>query len=61
MSISSEMNAQIMENRFYDLDAPVQRLCAIEGPIPYPAYLEKAAIPQKNDSTNAVKKMIYRN
>lgn len=55
------MNARIMENRFYDLDAPVQRLCAIEGPIPYPAYSEEAAIPQKNDSINAVKKMIYRN
>jgi pyruvate dehydrogenase E1 component beta subunit len=55
------MSALIMENRFYDLDAPVQRLWGIEDPIPYPAHLEKAAIPQKNDSTNAVKKMIYRN
>ena len=55
------MNARIMENIFYDLDAPVQRLCAVEGPIPYPPHLEKAAIPQKNDSINAVKKMIYRN
>ncbi len=55
------MNARIMENIFYDLDAPVQRLCGIESPIPYPAYLEGAAIPQKNDNINAVKKMIYRN
>jgi pyruvate dehydrogenase E1 component beta subunit len=55
------MSALIMENRFYDLDAPVQRLCGIEGPIHYPAYLEEATIPQKNDSINAVKKMIYQN
>ncbi|MFV8347828.1 alpha-ketoacid dehydrogenase subunit beta [Flavobacterium sp. ZB4P13] len=61
VSISSEVSARIMENGFYDLDAPVQRLCGIEVPIPYPAHLEEAAIPQKNDIINAVKKMIYRN
>ena len=61
VSISSEVSARIMENGFYDLDAPVQRLCGIEVPIPYAAHLEEAAIPQKNDIINAVKKMIYRN
>ncbi len=50
-----------MENGFYNLDAPVQRLCGIEVPIPYPIHLEEAAIPQKNDIISAVKKMIYRN
>ena len=61
LGISSEVSARIMENGFYDLDAPVQRLCGIEVPIPYPLHLEEAAIPQKNDIINAVKKMIYRN
>jgi pyruvate dehydrogenase E1 component beta subunit len=61
VSISSEVSARIMENGFHDLDAPVQRLCGIEVPIPYPVHLEEAAIPQKNDIINAVKKMIYRN
>jgi pyruvate dehydrogenase E1 component beta subunit len=61
LSISSEISARIMEKGFYDLDAPVQRLCGIEAPIPYPVHLEEAAIPQKNDIINAVKKMIYRN
>jgi pyruvate dehydrogenase E1 component beta subunit len=61
LSISSEVSARIMEKGFYDLDAPVQRLCGIEAPIPYPVHLEEAAIPQKNDIINAVKKMIYRN
>ena len=58
VSISSEISARIMEKGFYDLDAPVQRLCGVEVPIPYPAHLEEAAIPQKNDIVNAVKKMI---
>jgi pyruvate dehydrogenase E1 component beta subunit len=58
VSISSEISARIMEKAFYDLDAPVQRLCGVEVPIPYPAHLEEATIPQKNDIVNAVKKMI---
>jgi pyruvate dehydrogenase E1 component beta subunit len=59
VSISSEVIARIMEKAFYDLDAPVQRLCGIEVPIPYPAHLEQGPIPQKNDIVNAVKKMIH--
>jgi pyruvate dehydrogenase E1 component beta subunit len=58
VSISSEISARIMEKAFYDLDAPVQRLCGVEVPIPYPAHLEEAAIPQKIDIVNAVKKML---
>ena len=58
VSISSEVSSRIMEKAFYELDAPVQRLCGVEVPIPYPAHLEEAAIPQKNDIVNAVKKMI---
>jgi pyruvate dehydrogenase E1 component beta subunit len=58
VSISSEISARIMEKAFYDLDAPVQRLCGVEVPIPYPTHLEDASIPQKNDIVNAVKKMI---
>lgn len=59
ISISSEISARIMEKAFYDLDAPVQRLCGVEVPIPYPLHLEEASVPQKNDIVNAVKKMIH--
>lgn len=58
VSISSEISSRIMEKVFFELDAPVQRLCGVEVPIPYPLHLENAAIPQKNDIVNAVKKMI---
>ncbi|WP_223256089.1 alpha-ketoacid dehydrogenase subunit beta [Flavobacterium laiguense] len=59
VSVSSEVSARIMEKTFYDLDAPVLRLCGIEVPIPYPAHLEEAAVPQIQDIVNAVKKMIH--
>ena len=45
-SISAEIMARIMENAFYDLDAPVARVCSLEVPMPYPKHLEDAAIPQ---------------
>jgi pyruvate dehydrogenase E1 component beta subunit len=58
VSISSEISARIMEKAFYDLDAPVQRLCGTEVPIPYPKHLEEAAVPQKNDIIEKVKKIL---
>jgi pyruvate dehydrogenase E1 component beta subunit len=58
VSISSEISARIMEKIFYDLDAPVQRLCGVEVPIPYPAHLEDASVPQKKDIVNAINKMM---
>jgi pyruvate dehydrogenase E1 component beta subunit len=45
-SLSAEVAARIMEQAFYDLDAPVARVCTAEVPIPYPKHLEDAAVPQ---------------
>ncbi len=45
-SLSAEIMARVMEEAFYDLDAPVARVCGVEVPIPYPKHLEDAAIPQ---------------
>ncbi len=44
--ISAEISARIMEQGFYDMDAPVQRVCSLEVPIPYAKHLEEAALPQ---------------
>ncbi|WP_457564494.1 alpha-ketoacid dehydrogenase subunit beta [Caminibacter sp.] len=41
----SEVVSQIMENCFYDLDAPVLRIAGEDVPIPYNRSLELAAIP----------------
>jgi pyruvate/2-oxoglutarate/acetoin dehydrogenase E1 component len=45
-SLAAEVSARIMEGAFWDLDAPVGRVCSAEVPIPYPRHLEDAAIPQ---------------
>ena len=58
VSISSEVSARIMEHCFYELDAPVERLCGVEVPIPYPKHLEDASIPQKEQIIVAIKKII---
>ncbi len=45
-SLAAEVMARIMENAFYDLDAPVARVCSEEVPIPYAKHMEDAALPQ---------------
>ncbi len=53
-SLSAEVSARIMEEVFYDLDAPVARVCSAEVPMPYAKHLEDAAIPQVADVLAAV-------
>jgi pyruvate dehydrogenase E1 component beta subunit len=45
-SLSAEIAARISEDAFYDLDAPVARVCSAEVPLPYARHLEVAALPQ---------------
>jgi pyruvate dehydrogenase E1 component beta subunit len=44
-SISAEVSARITEEVFWDLDAPVERVCSAEVPMPYAKHLEDAALP----------------
>ncbi len=44
-SISAEISARISEHAFFELDAPVGRVCSAEVPIPYSKHLELAALP----------------
>ncbi|MDC8982434.1 alpha-ketoacid dehydrogenase subunit beta [Mycobacterium marinum] len=53
-SLAGEISAQIMEGAFYDLDAPVSRVCSVEVPIPYAKHLEQAALPQPDKIIAAV-------
>ena len=45
-SLAAEVVTRLMEQAFYDLDAPVARVCAEEVPIPYARHMEEAALPQ---------------
>jgi pyruvate/2-oxoglutarate/acetoin dehydrogenase E1 component len=57
-SIAAEVSARIMEQAFYDLDAPVERLCSAEVPMPYAAHMERAALPQPEKVVQIVKRMV---
>lgn len=57
-SLAAEVGMQLAEDCFYDLDAPLSRVCSAEVPIPYAAHLEQAAIPQSETIVAAVKKVM---
>ncbi|HET9983298.1 MAG TPA: alpha-ketoacid dehydrogenase subunit beta [Longimicrobiales bacterium] len=44
--ISAEVSARITEGVFFELDAPVARVCTAEVPLPYARHMEEAALPQ---------------
>lgn len=58
--IAAEITARLMEQAFYDLDAPVGRVCGVEVPIPYPKHLEEAAIPQVASIRAAAERLMHR-
>ncbi len=57
-SISAEISARLMEGAFYELDAPVERVCSAEVPMPYAKHLEEAALPQVRTIVAAVNLMM---
>ena len=57
-SLAGEVSARIMEGAFYDLDAPVARVCSAEVPIPYAKHLEDAALPQVPGIVRAVQDLV---
>ena len=57
-SLAAEVAARIAEHAFYDLDAPITRICSAEVPIPYAKHMEQAALPQTEDIVKAVKNLL---
>ena len=58
-SISAEISARIMEQSFYQLDAPVERICSAEVPMPYAKHMEEAALPQTATIIQTARSMIH--
>jgi len=56
--LAAEISARIMEQAFYELDAPVARLCSAEVPIPYAQHLEVAALPQRDTIAAAARELV---
>ncbi len=59
-SLAAEVMARLVEEAFYDLDAPIERVCSAEVPMPYAKHLEDAALPQAGEIVGAAKAMLGR-
>jgi len=57
VGMSAEIAMRIVEQGFYDLDAPIARVCTEEVPLPYPKHLEDAALPNPQRIVAAVQRM----
>lgn len=57
-SVGSEIAAQIQENVFEYMDAPVKRVSAMDVPLPYNAELELMALPNPLKVMNAVREVL---
>lgn len=57
-SISAEIAARLFEDLFFELDAPIRRICAREVPIPYAAHMEEAALPRTTEIVEAAKRLV---
>ncbi len=60
VGLAAEISARIQEQAFFELDAPVARVCSAEVPIPYPRHLEQAATPQIESIIAAVRQVLRR-
>jgi len=59
--VGAEIGAVIMESEAFDhLDAPVERVCGVDVPMPYTKGLEELALPKVSDIMKAVKRTMQR-
>lgn len=56
--ISAEISARIMEGCFYDLEAPIARVCTAEVPVPYAKHMEEAALPRVEQIVAAAREAV---
>ena len=57
-SISAEIAARLADDLFFELDAPIRRICSREVPVPYAAHMEAAALPQTDAIVAAARSLV---
>jgi pyruvate dehydrogenase E1 component beta subunit/2-oxoisovalerate dehydrogenase E1 component len=57
-SISAEIVARVVERVFWSLDAPPERVCSAEVPMPYARHLEEAALPSVEHIVDAAQRTL---
>ena len=55
--IGAEIAATVAREGFWDLDAPIERIGAAPTPSPYSPDLEKAWLPDRDDITEAIRRL----
>jgi len=56
--IGAEIIAQVVQGAFDYLDAPIERVCGANCPVPYAQSLERIAIPGKEEIAAAVRRTL---
>jgi pyruvate/2-oxoglutarate/acetoin dehydrogenase E1 component len=57
-SLAAEIGMRLAEDSFFELDAPLRRVCSREVPMPYAAHLEQAALPQPETIAAAARGLV---
>lgn len=57
--VGATVSAAINEQCFFELDAPVKRLCMDDAPVPYASSMECAVVKRGSDLIEAVLNMIF--
>jgi pyruvate dehydrogenase E1 component beta subunit len=58
-SISAEIITRVVEGGFWELDAPPERVCSAEVPVPYARHLEEAALPTVGRIVEAARRTLH--
>ena len=56
--VAAEIIAAVQEDVFYDLDAPISRLCVPNVPVPFTPVLENLILPSEEKITAAIRKLL---
>lgn len=57
-SLAAEIGMRLAEDSFFELDAPLRRVCSREVPMPYAAHLEQAVLPQPETIATAARGLV---
>lgn len=57
--VGATISALLHENCFYELDAPVRRLCMDDAPVPYASSMEQSVVKRASDLVLAVFDLIH--
>lgn len=57
--VAAEIIARVNEECFDDLDAPIERVCGLEVPLPYAENLEEKALPSVEEIVEKALKVCY--